>query len=160
MVCAATPLVCQCIPNSYHSLTQWNEWVAVCFRVEERVSFSSVPPPPTQDHDVCTAVQSKFIFQALTLHVMECFYDSPPPMPATVSKPIPCLSSLIHFFSGPTCPCGCFSKCKSIAHFFFKMAASSGEYSLFSGSCNRRFGGGAIVETHNGDERRKTGLLI
>ena len=28
----------------------------------------------------------------------ECFYDSPPPMPATVSKPIPRLFSLIFFF--------------------------------------------------------------
>ena len=30
--------------------------------------------------------------------------------------------------------------------FFFNLAACSGEYSLFSVLCNRRFGGGAIVE--------------
>ena len=49
-----------------------------------------------------------------------------------------------YFFAGPTCSssCGCYCTCKSITHFFFNLAACSGEYSLFCGSCNRQFGGG------------------
>ena len=65
---------------------------------------------------------------------------APPPMPATVSKPIPRLFSLILiFFAGPTCSCGCYCKYKSIMHFVFNLANCSGKYSLFSVSCNRRF---------------------
>ena len=33
------------------------------------------------------------------------------------------------------------------AFLFFNLAACSGKYSLLPVSCNRRFGGGAIVET-------------
>ena len=51
---------------------------------------------------------------------VECFYDSPP-MPATVSKSITRLSSLIFFFAGPTSLCGRYCKCKSITHFFFSI---------------------------------------
>ena len=42
-----------------------------------------------------------------------------------------------------------YCKCKSITHFAFNLAACSGEYSLFSGPCNRRFG-------RNGARRRGT----
>ena len=32
---------------------------------------------------------------------------------------------------------------------FFKLAACGGEYSLFSGSCNRRFGGELLSQKHS-----------
>ena len=62
-------------------------------------------------------------------------------MTATFSKLILRFSSLILFFAGPTCSWGYYCKYKSITHFIFGLAACSGDYSLFSGSCNRRFGG-------------------
>ena len=44
----------------------------------------------------------------------------------------------------------------SITLFFFNFAACSGEYSLFSGSCNRRFGEGLIQLNHS---PRNIGIL-
>ena len=53
---------------------------------------------------------------------MECFYDSPPPMPAMVSKPIARhFSPTLFFFAGPTCSCGSYCKFKAITHFFFSV---------------------------------------
>ena len=50
--------------------------------------------------------------------INEYLYDSPP-MPATVSKPIPRLFSLILIFFAVTAysSCGCYYKFKSITHF-------------------------------------------
>ena len=44
-----------------------------------------------------------------------------PPMPATVSKPIPAFSLLFVVFAGSTCLCACCFKCKSITHLFFSL---------------------------------------
>ena len=65
-------------------------------------------------------------------------------MPATISKPILHLFSpiLIFLLVRPVHHHVDVITCKSITHFFFNLAACSGEYSLFSGSCNRQFGGG------------------
>ena len=78
--------------------------------------------------------------------IKECFYDNPPPMPATVSKPIPRHSFLLLLLVRPLHENVIVNTSLSRI-FFFDLAACNGKYSLFSGSCNGWFGGGAIVET-------------
>ena len=70
-----------------------------------------------------------------------------PPNASDGLKPIPRLFYLFFFFSDPTCSCWCYCEFKSPTHIFFNFAPCSGEYYLLFGSCNRRFVGGAIVET-------------
>ena len=78
-----------------------------------------------------------------SLPSLECFYDKPPSMPATVSKPIPRLFSLILIFLLVRPVYEDVIVNTSLSRiFFFDLAACSGEYGLFYGSCNRRFGGG------------------
>ena len=80
--------------------------------------------------------------------IFEYFCDSPPPMPATVSKPIPRFFShiLIFLLVRPVHVDVIVNA--SLSYFFFpNLAACSGKYSSFSVPCYRRFGGGDIVET-------------
>ena len=91
-----------------------------------------------------------------TVTIEECLYDCPTPCRRQFQNRFRAIFSLIFFFvAGPTCSCGCYCKRKSIMILFFNMAACSGKYSLFSVSCNLRFGGGyrinKTLEKHHWD---------
>ena len=78
------------------------------------------------------------------------FLRPPPPlpMPATVSKPIPRLFSLIFFFvADPTYSCGCYCKYKSITIFFSISPSVAVNILYFLVRVIDSLGGGAIVET-------------
>ena len=80
---------------------------------------------------------SKFLF------AYECFYDSPPSCQRRFQNRFRAFSPSFFFFL-PIRPIHVdFIVNTSLSRFlFFNFAACSGNYSLFSGSCNRRFGGG------------------
>ena len=66
--CAARLLDCKRVLSSYCSLTYWSGSIAARFRMGEQILFSS-PPPPAQDHDVCTFVPGHFLSRRRKHHL-------------------------------------------------------------------------------------------
>ena len=74
----------------------------------------------------------------------ECFYDSPPPHASDGLKTdsAPFLPHYIFFLLVRPVHVDDIVNASLSRIFLFNLATCSGEYSLFSGSCNRQFGGG------------------
>ena len=81
--------------------------------------------------------------------MIECSYDSPPPCQRRFQNRFrPFSSSFLSFLLVRPLHVDIIIVNASLSRIcFFNLAACSGEYSLLSGPCNRRFGRGAIVET-------------
>ena len=103
-----------------------------------------MPPPFCRDGDACgmkvpTVEQKRIAAEDVLLPSVSTIA---PPMPTTVSKPIPRFSpSLLFFWLIRPVQLDVIVNASLSCILFFNLAACSGKYSLFYVSCNRRFGG-------------------